>query len=348
MKDIKAHNKLTKDDILAALRQINDPISGQDIVATGLVQGVTLGSDHVRIVIESPPQTAASREKLPSLCERAIKQIAPGLRVQAILTAHRKPSMPQTAAPKIAPEINAQAIIAVASGKGGVGKSTVAVNLAVALAARDKQVGLLDADIYGPSTPAMMGVDQKPLISENKKITPIEAHGVKLMSLGLLVDAARAMIWRGPMVHSAITQMLDDVVWGALDVLVIDMPPGTGDAQLTLAQRRILSGVVLVSTPQDIALADVRRALAMFKRVETPILGIVENMAWFAPDDQSPPIYIFGRGGARQLAEQENIPFLGEIPLDPALREAADRGQPDTHKKIFGDIADKISVILSK
>ena len=345
MKDINQHNKLTKDKILAALRQINDPVSQKDIVAANLVQEVALGPDHVRIVITTDPQAAAQRGELSALCERAVKNIAPDLRVQVILTAHQAPpSVSQASAAQ--KKIDAKAIIAVASGKGGVGKSTIAVNLATALAARGGKIGLLDADIYGPSTPIMMGVKEKPYTDENKKIIPLDAHGVKLMSLGLMVDENRALVWRGPMVHSAITQMLDDVLWENLDVLVIDMPPGTGDAQLTLAQRKILTGIVLVSTPQDIALADVRRALAMFKKVEVPILGIIENMAWFKPDDQSPPVYIFGRGGARALAEKENIPFLGEIPLDPALREAADQGRPSAQKEAFAKIAEKITSAL--
>ncbi len=344
MKDIK------KSDILAALRMITDPVSGADIITARLIQDIVISDDFIRIVIETSPQAADQRQGLPALCEEAVKKITPNVRVQAILTAHQAHQAPPAAASAIKTQtqtkIDARAVIAVASGKGGVGKSTVAVNLAVALAERGLRIGLLDADIYGPSTPTMMGVKDRPFQDDNKKIIPIEAHGLKLMSLGLLVDEARALVWRGPMVHSAISQMLDDVVWGQLDALIIDMPPGTGDAQLTLAQRRILTGVVLVSTPQDIALADVRRALAMFQKVDTRILGIVENMAWFAHDKSSPLIYIFGRGGAKALAEKEGIPFLGEIPLDPALREAADQGKPTAQKKIFAEIAQKISDAL--
>jgi ATP-binding protein involved in chromosome partitioning len=223
-------------------------------------------------------------------------------------------------------------VIAVASGKGGVGKSTVAVNLACAFARLGYRAGLMDADIYGPSAPQMLGIDEEPKAGEDKKLKPLEAWGIKVMSIGFLVDAAAPMIWRGPMASSAVNQFLNDVSWGSaaepLDILVVDMPPGTGDIQLTLVQRVALAGAVLVSTPQEVALIDVRRGAAMFEKTATPILGVVENMAYFPDPTTGAPIPIFGRGGAQKTAAQLEVPFLGEIPIDMALREACDDGRP--------------------
>jgi len=223
-------------------------------------------------------------------------------------------------------------VIAVASGKGGVGKSTVAVNLACALAMLGRRVGLLDADVYGPSIPRMTGVDAEPQIGPDRKLQPLEAWGLKIMSIGLLVDEASPMIWRGPIASSALNQMLGDVAWGTeaepLDVLVIDMPPGTGDIQLTLAQRVALSGAVVVSTPQAVALIDVRRGVSMFEKTHVPILGVVENMAYFPDPATGAPIPIFGHGGAKAIAETLGAPFLGEIPIDQALRQSCDDGRP--------------------
>ena len=223
-------------------------------------------------------------------------------------------------------------IIAVGSGKGGVGKSTVAVNLALALAAEGASVGVLDADIYGPSVPMMLGLSGRPDSPDGKSIEPMRAHGLQAMSIGLLVDEAAPMIWRGPMASSALNQLLNDVAWGSaeapLDVLVIDMPPGTGDIQLTLAQRVSLSGAVVVSTPQDVALIDVRRGVSMFEKTRVPILGVIENMAYFPDPSTGEPIAIFGRGGAKATAEALGAPFLGEVPIDPELRESCDAGRP--------------------
>jgi ATP-binding protein involved in chromosome partitioning len=221
-------------------------------------------------------------------------------------------------------------VLAVASGKGGVGKSTVAVNLAAALAQLGLSVGLLDADVYGPSVPQMTGARAEPK-QIGGKLQPLEAWGLKIMSIGLLVDEAAPMIWRGPMASSALNQLLNDVTWGTpeapLDVLVIDMPPGTGDIQLTLAQRVQLSGAVVVSTPQDVALIDVRRGVSMFEKTRVPILGVIENMAYFPDPTTGEPIAIFGRGGAKATAEALGAPFLGEVPIDPKLREACDEGR---------------------
>ena len=219
--------------------------------------------------------------------------------------------------------------VAVSSGKGGVGKSTVAVNLALALKQKGHAVGLVDVDVYGPDVPLMMGTKGRPAMFDNK-ILPIEAHGIKIMSIGLLVDAREALVWRGPMIHSAVQQFLRDVNWGPLDYLVFDMPPGTGDAQLSLSQVIPLSGVVMVTTPQEVALLDVRKAIAMFQKLNVPILGIVENMSYFVAPDTGKRYAIFGEGGGRKLAEEYGVPLLAQVPLDPATRQAGDEGTPIT------------------
>ncbi|WP_419539715.1 Mrp/NBP35 family ATP-binding protein [Methylobacterium oryzae] len=245
-------------------------------------------------------------------------------------------------------------IVAVASGKGGVGKSTTACNLALALQAQGLKVGLLDADIYGPSVPKLFGLSGKPNVVDNKAMEPMIGYGLKVMSIGFLIEPETAMIWRGPMVQSAITQMLRDVLWGELDVLLVDMPPGTGDAQLTMAQATPLSGAVIVSTPQDLALIDARRGVTMFKKVAVPILGVIENMATFVCPNCGHASHIFGHGGARVEAQRLGVPFLGEVPLDMTIRETSDSGQPvvatdpdGPHAKVFRDIAAQLWANLS-
>ncbi|MDH4414948.1 MAG: iron-sulfur cluster carrier protein ApbC, partial [Rhizobium sp.] len=241
------------------------------------------------------------------------------------------------------------AIVAVASGKGGVGKSTTAVNLALALKANGLRVGILDADVYGPSMPRLLGITGRPQQIENRIIVPMENYGMKVMSMGFLVDEGTAMIWRGPMVQSALMQMLREVAWGDLDVLIVDMPPGTGDAQLTMAQQVPLSGAVIVSTPQDLALIDARKGLNMFNKVEVPVLGIVENMSYFIAPDTGNRYDIFGHGGAKAEAEKIGVPFLGEVPLTISIRETSDAGTPvvvsepdGPQAKIYRDIATKV------
>jgi ATP-binding protein involved in chromosome partitioning len=318
----------TRDDILHALDQVIDPVSGRSVVQQNMIAGLAVRNGHVGFALEVPPAQGSAAEPLRAASEAAVAKLQGILSVTAVLTAHR-PAQP--AGPQQPPQPNAIAgvrnIIAVASGKGGVGKSTVAVNLALGLARLGLKVGLLDADIYGPSLPRLLGIRHKPE-SDGKKIKPIEKFGIKTMSIGFLVKEDEAMIWRGPMVQSALTQMLGDVLWGPLDVLVLDMPPGTGDAQLTIAQRAPLKGAVIVSTPQDIALIDAKKGIAMFKKTAVPILGLVENMSVFVCPDCGHAHHIFGHGGAREMAAKMGVPFLGEIALVPLIRESSDEGEP--------------------
>jgi ATP-binding protein involved in chromosome partitioning len=247
-----------------------------------------------------------------------------------------------------------RSIIAVASGKGGVGKSTTAVNLALGLLANGLRVGILDADIYGPSMPRLLGISGKPEVADGRTLKPMRKYGLKVMSMGFLVGEDTPMIWRGPMVVSALTQMLREVEWGELDVLVVDMPPGTGDAQLTMAQQVPLAGAVIVSTPQDLALIDARKGLNMFRKVDVPVLGIVENMSYFIAPDTGRRYDIFGHGGAKQEAERVGVTFLGEVPLEMKIRETSDEGTPvvasepdGPHARVYRDIAAKVSERLS-
>src|SRR5262249_10930816 len=300
-------------------------------------------------------------EPLRRAAERAVERLPGVLSVSAILTAHRAP--PQQAAPRAAPAPpggakalvpGVRAIVAVASGKGGVGKSTVAANLALGLAALGLRVGILDADIYGPSQPRMMGIAGRPQSPDGRRLLPMVNYGVKCMSMGFMIAEDTPMIWRGPMVMSALQQMLRDVEWGELDILVVDLPPGTGDAQLTMAQQVPLSGAVIVSTPQDIALLDARKGLTMFRKVDVPVLGIVENMSYFLCPHCGERSEIFSHGGARKEAEKLGTDFLGEVPLDIAIRETSDGGKPivvsspeSAHAKLFRRMAEHIWAKLS-
>jgi ATP-binding protein involved in chromosome partitioning len=336
--------QISKEQVLAALAKVEDPAQGQDVVALGMVSGVVVRGGNVGFALEIDPSEASAKEPLRAACEAAVMALAGVTSVTAVLTAERaagsgpRPAEgPRGAAPRGQPPQGhdsrgglpgISAIVAVASGKGGVGKSTTSVNLALALATLGQRVGLLDADIYGPSQPRMLGITGKPRSPDGKKLLPMENYGVRVMSMGFLVDEDAPMIWRGPMVQSALQQMLGDVAWGELDVLVVDLPPGTGDAQLTMAQRVPLAGAVIVSTPQDIALLDARKALNMFRKVDVPVFGIVENMSYFLCPSCGHRSEIFSHGGARATAERYGVDFLGEIPLDLTIREDTDAGRP--------------------
>ncbi|MDJ0611824.1 MAG: iron-sulfur cluster carrier protein ApbC [Kiloniellales bacterium] len=336
--------QVTEQEVLNALKSVVETESKRDIVALGMISGVVVKDGNIGFSIEVDPRQAAALEPLRKAAEQAVQGLDGVLSVTAVLTAHRSSPQGQPQAASSAPSPAAQqargagaaqamvpgvrSIVAVASGKGGVGKSTTAVNLALALSTLGLRVGLMDADIYGPSQPRMMGISGRPTSPDGKKLRPMENYGVKCMSMGFLVAEDTPMIWRGPMVQSALQQMLRDVDWGELDTLLVDMPPGTGDAQLTMAQQVPLSGAVIVSTPQDIALLDAKKGLNMFRKVDVPVLGIVENMSYFACPNCGHVAHVFSHGGARREAEKLGMEFLGEMPLDIEIRETSDGGRP--------------------
>ncbi|MEM7192677.1 MAG: Mrp/NBP35 family ATP-binding protein [Pseudomonadota bacterium] len=356
---------LTKDQILAALKGVKGPDLSNNIVSLGLVSEVVINKGKVYFAISVDPARAAELEGLRKAAATVVEGL-PGVESAMVtLTADRRPgggvnpptpapaAAPQSPPPQAAPVPKAapapgpggpgpamektraangvpgiRHIIAVASGKGGVGKSTTSVNFALALKDQGLKVGILDADIYGPSMPRLLGLTGQPEQLAGNKLDTMRRYGIKVMSMGFLVDETTPMVWRGPMVISALTQMLKDVAWGELDVLVVDMPPGTGDAQLTMAQQVPLAGAIVVSTPQDLALIDARKGLNMFKKVNVPVLGIVENMSTFICPHCGAPSDIFGHGGARNEALELGVPFLGEVPLTMELRETSDAGTP--------------------
>ncbi len=367
--------EISESAVRRVLETVIDPATGKNVVAAGMVGGIATRAGHVAITLDVDPTRGAALEPLRQACEQAVRAMPDVLSATAVMTAERAapaaPSAPSAAPARPHAHSHGPAakttggtgridvpgvkhIIAVASGKGGVGKSTTAVNLALGLAANGISTGLLDADIYGPSMPRMLGVKEKPESIDGKMLKPIERYGIRTMSIGYIVAVDTPMIWRGPMVSSALEQMLRDVQWGELDVLVVDMPPGTGDAQLTLAQRVALSGAVIVSTPQDIALIDARKGLAMFRKVAVPVLGIVENMSYFLCPKCGERSEIFGHGGARDEAAKLDVPFLGEIPLHLDIRTTSDSGhpivvsQPDSaHAQAYKNIAGRVWKQLS-
>ncbi|MGU3329971.1 iron-sulfur cluster carrier protein ApbC [Methylobacterium mesophilicum] len=365
---------ITRDDVLRALQSVTVDAAGTTLPGSGrLSQVVVDPNNRVMFSILVDPSEAERFEPVRRQAEGRILQMPGVSGVFASLTSERGPDMPAQsdaaprpvtpppaaprpgAPPNQGPQIaGVRHIVAVASGKGGVGKSTTACNLALALQAQGLKVGLLDADIYGPSVPKLFGLSGKPTVVDNKSMEPMVGYGLKVMSIGFLIEPETAMIWRGPMVQSAITQMLRDVLWGELDVLIVDMPPGTGDAQLTMAQATPLSGAVIVSTPQDLALIDARRGVTMFKKVAVPILGVIENMATFVCPNCGHASHIFGHGGARIEAQRLGVPFLGEVPLDMTIRETSDSGRPvvatdpdGPHAKVYRDIAASLWANLS-
>ena len=369
---------VTENEVLEALKGVADPDRGSDIISLGMVSGLVVKDGNVGFSIEVDPERGPKLEPLRKVAEAAVGGVSGVLSVTAVLTAERaqgaEPAQgggghshdhghdhghdqshgggaPQEAAP-LAPGV--KNIVAVASGKGGVGKSTTAINLALGLAAMGLRVGMLDADIYGPSQPRMMGVSGRPDSPDGDKLEPMIGHGIKVMSMGFLVAEDTPMIWRGPMVMSALQQMLRDVNWGELDIMIVDMPPGTGDAQLTMAQQVPLAGAVIVSTPQDIALLDARKGLNMFRKVDVPVLGIIENMSYFTCPNCGHESHIFSHGGAHDEADHLGVEFLGEIPLDIDIRTTSDSGQPivvsqpeSDHAKVYRGIADRVWAKLS-
>jgi ATP-binding protein involved in chromosome partitioning len=362
---------LTKAAVLEALRAVPAPDGAGSIVDQGLVSEIVLANAKVYFSITVPSEKASAMEPMRKAAEAAVRAL-PGVEgVNAALTAERVPSQGVPAAssgqgraphqhgpqgggrrePIAVPGV--ASIIAVASGKGGVGKSTTAVNLALGLKALGLKAGILDADVYGPSLPRLMGLTGRPQVTDNR-LQPMQAYGVKVMSMGFLVDEGTPVVWRAPMVMSALTQMLREVDWAPLDVLVVDMPPGTGDAQLTMAQQVAMKGAVIVSTPQDLALIDARKGLNMFRQVNVPVLGIVENMSYFVCPSCGTRSDIFGHGGAELEARRLNVPFLGGVPLHMTIRETSDRGEPVTaiepegaHAKIYRGIAEKVAAALA-
>lgn len=330
---------ITREGVLEVLGRIGLP-DGGTLVSRDLIRALTVDDGAVRFVIEAPtPEAARAYAPVQGAAEAALKAL-PGIgAVSVVMTAHGPAAKPAAPSLKIGqhptphqggpqPIAGIANIIVVGSGKGGVGKSTVSSNLAVALARQGRRVGLLDADIYGPSQPRMMGVSKRPASPDGKLIEPVHAHGVTMMSLGLMLKEDEAVVWRGPMIMGALQQLLGQVLWGELDVLVIDLPPGTGDIQLTLGQRTKLSGAVVVSTPQDVAMLDAKKAIDMFQKLKTPILGLIENMSTYVCPNCGHEEHLFGHGGVAAEAKRLGVPLLGELPLSLEVRLAGDAGRP--------------------
>lgn len=347
-----------REDVLKVLSGLVMP-NGRSIVEADIVRALTIEGDRVRFLLEVDPKDGPRMEPLREAAERAVSKMPGVAAVNVLLTAHSDAPKAPPAPPSLkfgghakpAPDHQKIAgidrILAIASGKGGVGKSTVSSNLAVALARQGRRVGLLDADIHGPSQPRMMGVSQRPASPDGKTIIPLQAHGVTMMSIGLMLKADEAVIWRGPMLMGALQQMLEQVQWGDLDVLIVDLPPGTGDVQLTLTQKSEVTGAIIVSTPQDVALLDARKALNMFEKTKTPVVGLIENMSHYICPTCGTEAHIFGHGGARAEAERHNLPFLGEIPLELEIRVAGDSGTPiaatdSPHAEAYRQIAARL------
>lgn len=326
---------ITREDVLEVLKPIADPTGRGDIVSAGIVRALNVDGGAVRFVLEIDPAQAEAYGAVRTEAETKVAALAGVETVSAVLTGHSAPSAPPDLKPSHKPEPKGPEkipgvtrIIAIASGKGGVGKSTVSANLACALAAQGKRVGLLDADVYGPSQPRMLGVSGRPSSPDGKTILPMRNHGVTMMSIGLMTNDDQAVVWRGPMLMGALQQMMMQVQWGALDVLLVDLPPGTGDVQMTLAQKAHVDGAIIVSTPQDIALLDARKGIDMFQQLDVPILGMIENMSTHICSSCGHEEHVFGHGGVAAEAAKLEVPLLAEIPLHLSIRVAADSGAP--------------------
>ena len=316
---------LTQENVLNALRVVQDPDLNKDIVALGFVKNLQIDGGDVRFTIELTTPACPVKDKLKAEAEAAVMALDGVGRVLVEMTAQVAQSQPAYEGRPAIPGV--RNVIAVSSGKGGVGKSTVSVNLACALSKSGAKTAILDADLYGPNIPIMMGVSGEPM-TQGKKIIPFERHGIQVMSIGLLVPDDQPVIWRGPMLHSAIKQFLFDVAWGELDYLIVDLPPGTGDAQLSLAQQAHIMGAVVVTTPQNVSVHDVRKAIRMFDQVKVPVLGVVENMSYFTPPGSDERFPIFGEGGGEAIEREFKLPLLGQLPIDMAVREGGDTGSP--------------------
>lgn len=366
-----------REQIIAALDSVIDPVDGKSITAKDMVQGIDINNEAVNVMIAVDPSRGAALEDLRQAAEKAVASVNGVTTARVALTAERpqgaSQSAPQQSSAARAPQPGqrpqggtqkplelptVRSIVTVASGKGGVGKSTTSVNLALSLVAKGLKVGLLDADIYGPSLPRMMGLrDAKPTPSSEHqgKMIPPSAFGMRIMSIGFMIDEDQPVIWRGPMAMGALEQLLRDTDWGDLDVLVVDMPPGTGDIQLSMAQRVPVTGAVIVSTPQDIALLDARKGLNMFRKVNVPVFGLIENMSYYKCPECGHVDHVFDHGGARKAADELGVPFLGEIPLDLKIRLGADEGKPivqsepdGAHANAYGAIAEKIAAAIDE
>ncbi|ESQ86853.1 sodium:proton antiporter [Asticcacaulis sp. AC460] len=358
---------LDRDQVLTALNAIIDPGTGQGLSDAGLVRALIVSPERVGFMLEVPQDKVTSYGPVRLAAEKLLAGLEGVRKAQVVLTAEMAPAPPKPAQARLSPQAvdqvkkaapvahdrpdHVKQVIVVGSGKGGVGKSTVSLGIALGLHQLGLRVGFLDADIYGPSAPTLLGVRRPPEFGPDKLMVPPEAFGLKVNSVGFLVDADQAMIWRGPMASQALTQLLTQTRWGTesqpLDVLVVDLPPGTGDVQLTLTQKTLIDGAVIVSTPQEMALSDARRAVTLFGKTSIPVLGVVENMAFFKTPDGT-EVEIFGRGGAARLADGVKVPFLGEVPLDPALRAGCDDGRPLTALEPDGDMAARFKVMAQK
>lgn len=346
-------SKVTQDAVLAALRHIEDPDLRQDIVSLGFIKDLKIDGGRVAFAIELTTPACPVKDMMKNAATNAVLEI-PGVEtVDITMTAQvRGPQAAGGAGLSTGRVPGVKHIVPVASGKGGVGKSTVAVNLAVALAAQGARVGLMDADIYGPSVPAILGITQTPQVV-NGHIVPVLQHGVKVISMGFFIEEKQAVVWRGPMLAKALDEFLGNVAWGELDYLIVDLPPGTGDVQLSLCQKLALTGAVVVSTPQDVALKVAQKAITLFEMLKTPVLGLVENMSYYACPHCGERDDIFGNGGTKRAAEAIGLPFLGELPLASAIRERGDRGRPSAldadspHGKAFRAVAEQLAAQIS-